>query len=132
MLSLKEAVHGVAHLKALMQTYPGNLEKTFAAYNAGGSRVERWSRKAGASDPEVFVERIPYEETRDYVRILLRNRDLYESLYDLLVVAILLRLSATRRLRPGSLSLAYLVLYGAGRFGNRLRSVPGRTALAPM
>jgi prolipoprotein diacylglyceryl transferase len=45
---------------------------------------------------------------------------LYESLYDLCVVAILLRLSATRRLRPGSLSLAYLVLYGAGRFGLEL------------
>jgi prolipoprotein diacylglyceryl transferase len=45
---------------------------------------------------------------------------LYESLYNLLVVAILLRVSATRRLRPGSLSLLYLVLYGAGRFGLEL------------
>jgi prolipoprotein diacylglyceryl transferase len=45
---------------------------------------------------------------------------LYESLYNLCVVAVLLRLSATRRLRPGSLSLAYLVLYGAGRFGLEL------------
>jgi prolipoprotein diacylglyceryl transferase len=45
---------------------------------------------------------------------------LYESLYNLLVVAILLRVSATRRLRPGSLALVYLVLYGAGRFGLEL------------
>src|SRR5918999_62986 len=45
---------------------------------------------------------------------------LYESVYNLLVVAILLRVSATRRLRPGSLSLLYLVLYGAGRFGLEL------------
>jgi prolipoprotein diacylglyceryl transferase len=45
---------------------------------------------------------------------------LYESLYNLVVVAILLRVSATRRLRPGSLSLLYLVLYGAGRFGLEL------------
>jgi prolipoprotein diacylglyceryl transferase len=45
---------------------------------------------------------------------------LYESLYNLLVVAILLRVDATRRLRPGSLSLLYLVLYGAGRFGLEL------------
>jgi phosphatidylglycerol:prolipoprotein diacylglycerol transferase len=36
------------------------------------------------------------------------------------VVAILLRVSATRRLRPGSLSLLYLILYGAGRFGLEL------------
>ncbi|HEX8134036.1 MAG TPA: prolipoprotein diacylglyceryl transferase [Actinomycetes bacterium] len=45
---------------------------------------------------------------------------LYESLYNLLVVGILLRVDATRRLRPGSLSLLYLVLYGAGRFGLEL------------
>src|SRR4029453_10826658 len=45
---------------------------------------------------------------------------LYESLWDLAVVGILLRVSATRRLRPGSLSLLYLVLYGAGRFGLEL------------
>jgi prolipoprotein diacylglyceryl transferase len=41
---------------------------------------------------------------------------LYESLYNLAVVAVLIRVGATRRLRPGSLSLLYLVLYGAGRF----------------
>jgi len=45
---------------------------------------------------------------------------LYESLWNLAVVAILLRVSATRRLRPGSLSLLYLVLYGTGRFGLEL------------
>jgi prolipoprotein diacylglyceryl transferase len=41
---------------------------------------------------------------------------LYESLYNLAVVVILIRVGATRRLRPGSLALLYLVLYGAGRF----------------
>jgi prolipoprotein diacylglyceryl transferase len=41
---------------------------------------------------------------------------LYESLYNLVVVAILLRVGARWRLRPGSLALVYLVLYGAGRF----------------
>jgi prolipoprotein diacylglyceryl transferase len=41
---------------------------------------------------------------------------LYESLYNLAVVAALLRVDARRRLRPGSLALLYLVLYGAGRF----------------
>ena len=41
---------------------------------------------------------------------------LYESLYNLLVVAILIRVGVRWRLRPGSLALLYLVLYGAGRF----------------
>ena len=37
--------------------------------------------KPGAADPELFAERIPYAETRDYVRIVLRSRDLYRALY---------------------------------------------------
>jgi prolipoprotein diacylglyceryl transferase len=41
---------------------------------------------------------------------------LYESLYNLLVAWILIFVGARRRLRPGSLALLYLVLYGAGRF----------------
>jgi prolipoprotein diacylglyceryl transferase len=41
---------------------------------------------------------------------------LYESLYNLVVVAVLIRVGARWRLRPGSLALLYLVLYGAGRF----------------
>ena len=41
---------------------------------------------------------------------------LYESIWDLLVVGILLWLSAKRTLRTGSIVLAYLVLYGIGRF----------------
>ncbi|MHB1225134.1 MAG: lytic transglycosylase domain-containing protein [Gemmatimonadaceae bacterium] len=71
---------GTAHLAALMAQYDA-LPHVLAAYNAGGSRVTRWRRKGGAADPELFVERIPYAETRDYVRIVTRNRALYGELY---------------------------------------------------
>ena len=50
-------------------------------YNAGASRVTRWSRRPGASDPEQFAEWIPFVETRDYVRAVVRNRAVYEGLY---------------------------------------------------
>jgi soluble lytic murein transglycosylase len=40
-------------------------------------------RRAGANDPEVFVERIPFVETRDYVRIVMRNAHMYRELYGL-------------------------------------------------
>ena len=43
----------------------------------------RWSKKPGASDPELFTERIPYTETRDYVRIVMRNMQVYAALYGL-------------------------------------------------
>ena len=71
---------GAIHLRDLDRTY-GQVEHLLAAYNAGGSRVTRWRKKQGAEDPEIFTERIPFVETRDYVRIVQRNRELYQALY---------------------------------------------------
>ena len=71
---------GTSHLAAALRQYP-DLTRALAAYNAGGSRVVRWNRKAGVSDPEVFAERIPFDETRDYVRIVQRNVEMYRTLY---------------------------------------------------
>jgi len=71
---------GTAHLSGLVRKYP-EVVKVLAAYNAGESRVEKWSSKGGASDPEIFTERIPFVETRDYVRTILRNRAYYQALY---------------------------------------------------
>jgi soluble lytic murein transglycosylase len=72
---------GTGHLAELLAEHE-HPERALAAYNAGRSPVARWSRRLGARDPEVFVERIPYVETRDYVRIVLRNRELYRALYE--------------------------------------------------
>jgi soluble lytic murein transglycosylase len=73
---------GIAHLAGGM-AQNGDTVRALAAYNAGQSRVVRWARKAGVADPELFTERIPFVETRDYVRIVLRNRDVYRALYGL-------------------------------------------------
>lgn len=73
---------GTAHLRSDLAAH-STLPRALAAYNAGGSRVRRWIRRAGANDPEMFVERIPFVETRDYVRIVTRNAAMYRSLYDL-------------------------------------------------
>jgi soluble lytic murein transglycosylase len=40
-------------------------------------------RRTGASDPEIFIERIPFVETRDYVRIVMRNVEMYRALHGL-------------------------------------------------
>jgi soluble lytic murein transglycosylase len=73
---------GTAHLSAALSRGV-DLGRALAAYNAGASRVRRWNTRAGASDPELFVERIPYVETRDYVRVVMRNAELYRSLQGL-------------------------------------------------
>jgi soluble lytic murein transglycosylase len=72
---------GTSHLAWALGRY-GGLERTLAAYNAGGSRVTRWAGFPGSSDPEVFVEWIPFPETRTYVRTVLRNFEFYRGLYD--------------------------------------------------
>jgi hypothetical protein len=72
---------GAAHLAGLLKE-DGDVGHVLAAYNAGSSRVARWLAKSGTEDPEVFVERIPFTETRDYVRIVQRNRAIYRALYD--------------------------------------------------
>ena len=72
---------GTAHLATYMKQYAA-LPRVLAAYNAGGSRVTRWATKAGTDDPEVFAERVPFTETRDYVRIVQRNAEVYRALYE--------------------------------------------------
>lgn len=74
---------GARHLAGSLRRYRDE-PRALAAYNAGQSRVQRWDRKLGVEDVEVFIERIPFVETRDYVRIVLRNRELYRALYPVL------------------------------------------------
>ncbi|MBI4502090.1 MAG: lytic transglycosylase domain-containing protein [Gemmatimonadetes bacterium] len=71
---------GAAHLANLLRYYRGDPVPALAAYNAGRSPVERW-RRVSERDPALFVERIPYPETRGYVRSVLRNWAIYRVLY---------------------------------------------------
>ncbi|MEO7458101.1 MAG: lytic transglycosylase domain-containing protein, partial [Gemmatimonadaceae bacterium] len=71
---------GTAHLaSSLTRGVPS--ERALAAYNAGASRVARWVKRPGTDDEELFTEWIPFTETRDYVRIVLRNAAVYRALY---------------------------------------------------
>jgi soluble lytic murein transglycosylase len=72
---------GAAHLEELLQRFGGRVDAAAAAYNAGTTPVTRWLSRPGSSDPDEFIELIPYQETRGYVRAVLRNRELYRALY---------------------------------------------------
>jgi soluble lytic murein transglycosylase len=72
---------GVRYLADQVRAYRGSLPSVFSAYNAGPARVERWKSFPEYRDEELFTERIPYEETRDYVKILTRNIAIYRGLY---------------------------------------------------
>ena len=73
---------GTQYLKDLLQRYSNNWQKALAAYNAGEAAVDRWEREIITDDVEEFVERIPYVETRGYVKLVLRNHRIYKRLYD--------------------------------------------------
>ena len=62
---------GSNHLAFLMDRYDGHRALVFAAYNAGEHRSDRWMRKASGMPTEAWIERIPFRETRDYVKSVL-------------------------------------------------------------
>lgn len=72
---------GTAYLQELLQLYHGDLSRALAAYNAGEKAVSRWDRILPQASSEVFVENIGYAETRQYVKLVLRNYARYKQLY---------------------------------------------------
>jgi soluble lytic murein transglycosylase len=73
---------GTHYLQNLLQRYSNNWFKAIAAYNAGEAAVDRWEKNIITDDIEEFVERIPYLETRQYVKLVLRNHRIYKTLYN--------------------------------------------------
>lgn len=71
---------GMRFLADQLRRYP-TLTDAFAAYNAGPGRVARWRSFPEHRDEDLFVERIPFQETRDYVKKVRLNRHLYRALY---------------------------------------------------
>ena len=59
----------------------GRLEYLAAAYNAGPGRVVRWRRFPEHGDEDLYVERIPFAETRDYVKRVRTYGHVYRALY---------------------------------------------------
>ena len=72
---------GTRFLAQLLRRYDGDIPLVLSAYNAGPSRANRWRAFPEAEDPRRFTERIPFAETRGYVKNVTRNRALYMWLY---------------------------------------------------
>jgi soluble lytic murein transglycosylase len=72
---------GTRFLASELSHWNGDRVLAFVAYNAGPGRASRWRSFPEFRDRELFIERIPFEETRDYVKILTRNTEIYRGLY---------------------------------------------------
>ncbi|GAB5991885.1 transglycosylase SLT domain-containing protein [Aeromonas enteropelogenes] len=69
---------GSAYLKRLLDVYDGNRILAAAAYNAGPGRVKRWREQSADKPMDVWVESIPYRETRNYVQNVLSFDLIYQ------------------------------------------------------
>mgnify|MGYP002066705332 CR=1 FL=1 len=66
----------------MMKRFKNDPYLVSAAYNAGPEVVAAWAGTSGATaDPVLFVETIPYRETRGYVKKVLRNYAEYRRIY---------------------------------------------------
>ena len=72
---------GTLYLRQQMVRYDGRLPRVLSAYNAGPHRVTRWSDFPEYEDDRLFTERIPYRETRDYIRAVESGIRIYRALY---------------------------------------------------
>jgi len=73
---------GTEEIASSARPFDGCLPLATAAYNAGVARVRRWLRERPDMDLDLFVEKIPFDETRGYVRRVTSHRARYEYLED--------------------------------------------------
>ena len=72
---------GTTNLKQVLDRFGGQVEYALAAYNAGDTPVRRWLASNDYKEVAEYVESIPYTETREYVQAILRNREIYRTVY---------------------------------------------------
>lgn len=72
---------GTYYMRMMLNQLDQSWEFMLAAYNAGKGRVDRWRTWFDYREPAEFVESIPFDETRNYVQVVLRNADFYRRLY---------------------------------------------------
>ncbi|MBL4664367.1 MAG: tetratricopeptide repeat protein [Nitrospinaceae bacterium] len=73
---------GVKYVSQLNKRFGGNGTHILISYNAGPHVLKKWLKRFGhLNDLDVFIESIPYPETRRYVKHVLRNRGIYSTLY---------------------------------------------------
>ena len=73
--------YGTWYLAELEDEFKGNDVLALAAYNAGRGNVHEWIEKNHWSENFSDVDKIPYAETRDYVKRVLHCREKYSKLY---------------------------------------------------
>lgn len=69
---------GTKYLKILLDRKKGNKVLATAAYNAGPYRVSTWVKNIKPTPADIWIETIPYKETRNYVKSVLAYQEIYQ------------------------------------------------------
>ncbi len=69
---------GTAYMQQMLKKFENNMVMATAAYNAGPHRVAKWRPKSGCVEPDVWIEQIPFIETRKYVSRVLYFANIYD------------------------------------------------------
>lgn len=71
---------GSFYLNQLLREF-GDLPSALAAYNAGEEKVRAWLKKGNYKSPDEFIEDVPYDETRNYIKRILVSYASYIEAY---------------------------------------------------
>lgn len=71
---------GTGYIKQLIARMDGDVPRAIASYNAGWGRVKKWLPDEGSMPMDIWIENIPYTETRNYVKAVLAYQQVYEML----------------------------------------------------
>jgi len=70
---------GINYLKLVKDKFKGNNVLATAAYNAGHNRVRQWLPKEGVVPADIWIESVPFTETRDYLKRVMTYTIIYEQ-----------------------------------------------------
>ncbi len=70
---------GIGYLNKIQKRFHGNAVLATAAYNAGGQRVKSWLPEEGSIPADLWVELVPFDETRDYLQRVMTYTVIYEQ-----------------------------------------------------
>ncbi|HVK60335.1 MAG TPA: transglycosylase SLT domain-containing protein [Bdellovibrionales bacterium] len=105
---------GTKYFMKRLAQYNGDVELTLAAYNAGFARVDQWLKRYPTDNKVLFMDFIPFRETREYVTSILRNYYFYVRLYSEPKSA-----SDTGRLQSESVKVQAIMSGNAGSVASR-------------
>lgn len=72
---------GCYYLSWLLEIFKGNFAVSLAGYNGGPTSAKTWYEKNGSLAIDEFIEEIPFEQSRNYVKKILRSYAAYEAAY---------------------------------------------------